>query len=108
MPGANGIVRKKNRRKKNNGTILVVGATGNQGRAIVDALLRARDRDMRSRFKIRAMVRDPTTMKARELKERGVHIVKGDMMDEKDMRRAVRGVSSVFLITLEYSFKAGG
>jgi len=86
-------------------TVLVFGATGNQGGAVVDALL---DGDTKEGLKVRAMVRNPETKKAKALAARGVELVKGDMLNKSDVQNATKGVSSIFLVTVEYTFKPGG
>jgi uncharacterized protein YbjT (DUF2867 family) len=68
-------------------TILVTGATGNVGRNVVDQLV-ARDAD------VRALVRDP----ARANLPAGVELVEGDLLDVDALRRALSGVSTLFLL----------
>jgi uncharacterized protein YbjT (DUF2867 family) len=68
-------------------TILVTGATGNVGRNVVDQLV-ARDAD------VRALVRDP----AKANLPAGVELVEGDLLDVDALRRALSGVSTLFLL----------
>ena len=75
--------------------VVVCGATGNQGRAVVDALLR------RDRLKIRALVRDPR--KAAPLADRGVELVTGDLRDTDSLVRAFAGAAGVFGMTQPWS-----
>lgn len=71
-------------------TILVVGATGKQGGATVDAL-RATD------FTVRALVRGGAGHKrAERLHEQGAEIVPGDLDDADSLADAMRGVHGVF------------
>jgi uncharacterized protein YbjT (DUF2867 family) len=79
-------------------TVLVTGATGRQGGAVVDALL-ADDGT------VRALTRDPSSERARALSARGVEVVRGDMERRSDLRRAMAGVDGVFLMT---DYFAGG
>ncbi|MEV4893939.1 NmrA/HSCARG family protein, partial [Nonomuraea sp. NPDC055795] len=72
-------------------TILVTGATGNQGGAVVDALL-----DPPGRWAVRALTRDPSAPAARALTARGVDVVPGDMADPASLGRALAGVHGVF------------
>lgn len=72
-------------------TILVTGATGAQGGAVVDALVG-------SEFAIRAMVRDPAGSAAAELSVRGVELVRGDFEDTASLRSAVEGAYGVFSV----------
>lgn len=73
-----------------NDTVLVIGATGQQGGATARALL-ARDR------KVHALVRDQDKPAARALAEAGATLVPGDLDDRKSLRAAMSGVDGVFL-----------
>ncbi|GMT98047.1 NmrA/HSCARG family protein [Corallococcus caeni] len=72
-------------------TVLVLGATGQQGGATARALLK-------DGWRVRALVRDPSTAKARELEAAGVELVRGDMGDRASLDRAVAGAYGVFSI----------
>lgn len=80
------------------GTILVSGATGNQGGAAARSLLAAG-------FDVRAITRNPDKPEARALSDLGAEVVRGDLDDYDPMRRAVEGVYGVFS-TQQY-FEAG-
>lgn len=69
--------------------ILVTGATGKQGGAVVAALLQAG----RS---VRAMTRDPQSNAAQTLAAKGVEVVKGDFNDTASLDAALVGVDGVF------------
>ncbi|WP_432082081.1 NmrA/HSCARG family protein [Streptomyces sp. WAC 04229] len=72
-------------------SVLVIGATGNQGGATARELL--------SRgWNVRAMVRNPDKPEARELARRGAILVRGDMEDEASLRHAMTGVHGVFSV----------
>ena len=58
-------------------TILVIGATGAQGLAVVDALLAPNTDGSPSPYSIRALTRNPDSGRAQELKRKGVECVKG-------------------------------
>lgn len=75
--------------------VVVCGATGNQGGAVVEALLR------RGRFMVRALVRDPR--KAAALASRGAELVKGDLTDTESLVRAFAGAAGVFGVTQPWS-----
>ena len=75
--------------------VVVCGATGNQGGAVVDALLR------RGRFKVRALVRDPR--KAAALADRGVELATGDLVDTESLVHALTGAAGVFGVTQPWS-----
>jgi len=70
-------------------TILVMGATGRQGAAVVDELL-ARG------YAVRGMTRSPQGKKARRLAERGVTVVPGDYRDPDSLPAAMDGVHGAF------------
>ncbi|MBZ9895475.1 MULTISPECIES: NmrA/HSCARG family protein [unclassified Mesorhizobium] len=68
-------------------TILVTGATGNIGRQVVEHLVK-RDAD------VRALVRDPSKANF----PAGVSVVQGDFLDVDSLRKAMSGVSTLFLL----------
>ncbi|MFF2729751.1 NmrA/HSCARG family protein [Streptomyces sp. NPDC058008] len=78
--------------------VLVLGATGGQGRAVTHALLSRGAR-------IRALVRDPHRGTARELAERGVEVMAGSLSDQGSLTTAMHQVTSVFAFTTP--FEAG-
>jgi hypothetical protein len=57
--------------------ILVIGATGAQGLAVIDALLGPVTNGKASPYSVRALTRDPAGQRALELSARGVECVKG-------------------------------
>ncbi|KAI0545868.1 NmrA family protein [Xylaria curta] len=75
-------------------TFLVTGATGQQGRATVDALLTRG-------AKVHAVVRDPTKAAARELEELGVTLFKGNHDDVEVFHKAAQGCTGIFLNLVE-------
>lgn len=64
--------------------ILVIGATGAQGLAVIDALLMPSADGSPSPYAIRALTRDPENRRARELAAKGVEMFKGEI----DLRSA--------------------
>lgn len=78
--------------------ILVLAATGGQGRAVTDALLGRR-------ALVRALVRDPERRAARELAGQGVEVVAGSLSDRRSLVAAMNGVAGVFAFTTP--FEAG-
>jgi uncharacterized protein YbjT (DUF2867 family) len=76
--------------ENSNQTILVTGATGNQGGTVARHLLQ------RSKFKVRAMVRDRNKPAAQALQKAGAELVIGDFNDRTSLDRAVQGVYGVF------------
>ncbi|MFI5499256.1 NmrA/HSCARG family protein [Nocardia asteroides] len=73
------------------GPVLVIGATGQQGRATATALL-AQGR------RVRAFVRDPESAGARALRIEGAELVVGDLDDPGSVKAALDGSASVFLM----------
>ncbi|SEK15935.1 MULTISPECIES: SDR family oxidoreductase [unclassified Variovorax] len=68
-------------------TILITGASGNVGRQVVQQLV---DRGAT----VRALVRDPSKATFPD----GVEVVQGDLLDVAALRRALAGVSTLFLL----------
>lgn len=68
-------------------TILVTGATGNIGRQVVEHLVKRG-------AEVRALVRDPS----KAVFPAGVNVVQGDFLDIDSLRKAMSGVSTLFLL----------
>jgi uncharacterized protein YbjT (DUF2867 family) len=84
--------------------VLVTGATGQQGGAVADAL-------MREGFKVRALVRDPKKPAAEALARAGAELAVGDLGDPAAVRRALRGAYGAFtygVYRAEAAHQAGG
>ena len=75
--------------------ITVFGATGNQGKSIVNALLDA----PATGFKVRALTRNPESSGAKSLRERGCDVVKVDMDESNSLEEAINGSYGVFAVT---------
>lgn len=75
----------------NSKTVLVTGATGQQGGATAYELLK-------NGFKVRAMTRKPDSEKAQALKKAGAEIVAGDLNDAASLEKALKGVWGVFAV----------
>ncbi|KAJ7659250.1 hypothetical protein DFH06DRAFT_989665 [Mycena polygramma] len=73
--------------------VSVFGATGLQGSAVVNALLKD------GTFVPRAISRDPESDASKKLKARGVEVVKGDTIDKASLVSALRGSEAVFALT---------
>ncbi|WP_336344250.1 NmrA/HSCARG family protein [Halalkalicoccus ordinarius] len=74
--------------------VLVTGATGNQGGAVVDHLLSSD-----TAFDVRGLTRDTSGETAQALEERGVTMVEGDLDDPGTLRGPVGDVDAVFGVT---------
>lgn len=79
-------------------TIVVTGATGQQGGAVV--------RNLRRSFHVRALTRDPK--KAQSLAALGAEVVAGDMLDRGSLERAFAGAYGVFAVTNFWDGAASG
>lgn len=71
--------------------VLVAGATGRQGGAVVRHLLI-------KGWKLRALTRNPDSYAARQLAERGIELAQGDLDDTGSLERAARGVYGVYSV----------
>jgi len=78
-----------------NKIIAVVGATGAQGGGLVRAIVA----DPSSGFSARAITRDPSSDKAKELARLGAQVVAGDLDDEQSLRRAFEGAHGAYCVT---------
>jgi uncharacterized protein YbjT (DUF2867 family) len=72
-------------------TLLITGATGKQGGATIRSL-------HGSDFRLRAMTRRPHGDAARDLTNRGIEVVEGDLDDEESLKRALEGVWGVYAV----------
>ncbi|MDT5034292.1 MAG: hypothetical protein QOC94_4463, partial [Actinoplanes sp.] len=72
--------------------IAVVGATGNQGGSVVEALLG-------HSVRVRALVRDLSAPTAHRLADRGVELTVGDLTDAASLDTLFDGVDAAFAMT---------
>jgi uncharacterized protein YbjT (DUF2867 family) len=77
--------------KKSAKTILVTGATGKQGGAV---LRRLREKG----YSVRALTRDPSKSQARALVGQGTEVVRGELEDPATLTRILDGVDGVFSV----------
>ncbi|WP_327113610.1 NmrA/HSCARG family protein [Streptomyces sp. NBC_01341] len=75
--------------------IAVVGATGQQGGGLVEAILA----DTSGEFTVRALTRDAGSPKAKALASRGAEVVEADLDDEASLVAAFDGAFGVFVMT---------
>ena len=75
--------------------VLVTGATGNQGGAVVQALLNRG-------HQVRALTRNSASPAANRLREQGVEIAVGDFSDQDSLVRAARGVDAVYAMATPF------
>lgn len=79
--------------------IVVFGATGAQGGGLVHAILN----DKNSEFAVRAVTRDTSSDKAKELAKLGVEVVAGDVDDIKSIKQALDGAYGAYFVTFFWS-----
>ncbi|MFC5367897.1 NmrA/HSCARG family protein [Salinirubrum litoreum] len=75
--------------------ILVAGATGTQGGAVVDHLLGGEY----GTYDVYGLTRDANSERAQALAERGVTVVEGDLTDGERMAELCAGMDAVFCVT---------
>jgi uncharacterized protein YbjT (DUF2867 family) len=79
--------------------IAVIGATGAQGGGLVRAILK----DKTGSFAARAITRDPTSNKAKELADAGAEVVAADVDDVKSLKKAFTGAHGAFCVTFYWA-----
>src|SRR5687767_439920 len=87
----------ENMGKKQTKSILVTGATGKQGGAVVRHLSKQSER-VDAPFRVRAFTRDPSKESARRLRSEGVEVVQGDLDDAVSVERALEGADGVYSV----------
>ena len=75
-------------------SVLVTGATGNQGGSVVDHLL-----ESDAEFDVYGLTRDASSEAAQELSDRGVTMVEGDLDEKESLKPHVADVDAVFAVT---------
>ncbi len=80
---------------ENNKIIAVVGATGMQGGGLVRAILNDPERG----FTARAITRNPSSDKAKELKKLGAEVVEADIDNKDSVVKAFKGAYGAFCMT---------
>ncbi|KAJ7250155.1 NAD(P)-binding protein [Mycena haematopus] len=79
--------------------ILVIGATGAQGQAVIDALLAPDASGKPSPYTVRALTRDPSSQSAQALAKRGVECIKGSFTDYASVARALEDAYGAWVNT---------
>src|SRR6516225_5659885 len=72
-------------------TLLITGATGRQGGAVIRRLLP-------KGWRLRALTRNSTNSAAQELARKGIEVVQGDLEDPPSLEHAARGVYGVYSV----------
>ncbi|KAJ9150854.1 HSCARG dehydrogenase [Pleurostoma richardsiae] len=78
-------------------TLAVFGATGQQGGSVINYVLN--DPELSQAYKIRAITRDVNSEKAKQLKEKKVDVIQGDVSDRASLETALAGVDTIFAMT---------
>src|SRR5438045_3566728 len=81
-----------------NNVVLVSGATGHQGGAVAQELLKAG-------WRVRAMTRHPESEKAKTLKNNGDGLVREELDDEQSLRKALAGAWGA--LAIQNTWEAG-
>ena len=76
-------------------SVLVIGATGNQGGAVVQALLP-------KGHTIRTLTRNPDSDAAKKLTDLGVEVMKGDFSDSDSLLKAATGMDTIYAMTTPF------
>ena len=77
--------------------LVVFGATGQQGGSVVNYVVS--DPELSKKYKVRGVTRDPSTVAAQTLHQKGVEVVKGGLDDEESIKQALQGAHTVFAMT---------
>lgn len=77
--------------------ITVFGATGNQGGSVLDVVLA--HPELREKYSLRGITRDPSSSKSKALSEKGVEMTKANVDDAESVKEAVKGSYGVFGVT---------
>lgn len=80
---------------ENKKIIAVVGATGAQGKGLIQAILN----DSEGGFKVRAITRNAGSDKAKELAKLGVEVVEANVDDKATLVKAFEGAYGAFCVT---------
>lgn len=75
--------------------IVVFGATGSQGSGLVHAILNDPDNE----FSVRAVTRDPDSESAQKLADLGAEVVKADINNYEDIKKALEGAYGAYFVT---------
>ncbi|KAJ7164160.1 NAD-P-binding protein [Mycena filopes] len=86
--------------------ILVIGATGAQGQAVIESLLAPTETGEPSPYAVRALTRDPSSTHAKALAARGVECVTGSFTDYPGVGKALEGAYGAWVNTDTFSVGA--
>lgn len=75
---------------------VVFGATGHQGSSVVSYV----NKNLSDQFKVRAVTRDASKPKSKELEKTGVEVVEADVNDKESVKKALKGADAVFAMSV--------
>ncbi|WPH01301.1 Hypothetical protein R9X50_00414000 [Acrodontium crateriforme] len=78
--------------------LVIVGATGNQGGSVIDAVLR--DAKLNKDYRLRGITRNLEGASAKALVERGIEMVQAETGDEESHVKAFEGAHTIFASTV--------
>ncbi|PQE31142.1 hypothetical protein CJF32_00008506 [Rutstroemia sp. NJR-2017a WRK4] len=76
---------------------VVIGITGNQGGSVAKTFLD--DPEMRSKYRLRGITRDPTSSQSQKLISQGVEMVSANLHDQSTLLKAFEGAHVIFSVT---------
>lgn len=76
--------------------LVVFGATGQLGGSVISHVLKS----LSGEYRIRGVTRDPTKASAQALGKLGVEVFKGDFLDAKSIKEALKGADVVFSMSV--------
>ena len=75
---------------------VVLGSTGNLGRSVIDAIAASES----ASFRVRAITRDASGRKGKDLVQLGAKVVAADVNDVETLKKAFEGASYVYGLTI--------
>lgn len=76
--------------------LVVFGATGNQGGAVV----RFVSKNLSNQYRVRAVSRDPSTPSSKALEKGGVEVVRADVNDPELVKQAAKGADVIYALSV--------
>jgi uncharacterized protein YbjT (DUF2867 family) len=77
--------------------LVVFGATGQQGSSVIEQVLQ--DPELSNRFAIRGLSRNPSSAASQALTKRGVEVVECDTSSDSNLKAALNGCHTAFVMT---------
>ncbi|KAJ6111349.1 hypothetical protein N7523_007410 [Penicillium sp. IBT 18751x] len=77
--------------------LVVLGATGQQGGSVINAVLN--DPQLSNQYRIRTLTRDSSKPAAKRLVENGIEVIQGDLDDATSLQALFQSADTVFALT---------